>query len=117
MSYDLVWNIYKSVADKLGLDLPKQYGYAYPYKKLIQSSLQCYKVVSTKKDVLKCDLNYSIPMTMGMLRELTNRSLELDERIKVRNDLIRSRAEKYFNSTNDVVSELISSNWIIKQLL
>lgn len=59
--YVTIWNVYKAVADKLGLYYPKNYGYAYPTEREVFKK-HAYLVTAPVHRVTKCDYRYSIQL-------------------------------------------------------
>jgi hypothetical protein len=116
LSYDIVWSIYKAVADELGLYFPVQYGYAYPIDKTDLDRFNRFSehfVFAPDNQVTRGNYHYSVYVTMDSYMK-TDRSLPLSERLAAREQLTRERAYIYFTEISSVnVCELISDAWMV----
>jgi len=116
-TYKLVFELYNRVALRLGINLFPSYGYAYrtgqPKIKSFSGVSKFYLVESS--DVLACDLNFSVYVTMESFlsaRQYDGRTLQ--ERLSNREQCVMSRAEAYFKNPVPIErEELISPSWKI----
>jgi|SRR5476651_254297 len=119
LSYDIVWPIYKAVADELGLYFPKEYGYAYPLDKTDLDRFKRFSehiVLAPDYQVTVGNLHYSLFVTMSSYMS-SDRSLPLADRLIARQQLIRERAITYFTETTDVnTCEMISDAWVVQDI-
>jgi len=115
-TFNIVWPIYKQVADELGLYFPKAYGYAYVNRSL-RSFEHKYIVEAPIEYVTYGDYDHSLFVVMDRCNELVPgyRKLPLEERLRQRAIKIREESFAYFNFTNidpDHI-EAISDRWIV----
>ena len=112
-TFNLVWSLYKIIADELGIYFPKDYGYAYPSNHLENvTSLNLYTVSAPSNSVTSGNYNYSLYVTMAALGQLTDKTIkDMDRRILTRNRVIKERAKLYFLAKENI--ELISDLWIV----
>lgn len=108
-TYDLIWRIYQEVAKSLGYSFPQKYGYAYGELKSRQSNTKCYRVTSDK--VIRGNFQYSLYTTMDCLGQLVDKKLQLQERLKSRDEAIRQRAVLYFKAEDNI--EYISESFVV----
>jgi hypothetical protein len=120
-SFNLVWGLYKQVADELGIALPREYGYAYPairdnFKPFGPDAFWKMFVVSApQSSIITCNLNYSVYKTMAELGGFVDRSIKaLADRLAKRDVAVRKNAHAYFTNLADPKEiELISDQWIV----
>jgi hypothetical protein len=119
LSYDIVWPIYKAVADELGLYFPKEYGYAYPIDKTDLDRFKRFSehfVVAPDNQVTRGNFHYSLFVTMSSYMS-ADRSLPLADRLLAREQLTRKRAYTYFTEISSVnACELISDAWVVEDI-
>lgn len=119
--FNLVWGLYKQVADELKIALPREYGYAYLMQRESlhiredEDGWNLHAVEAPESSVISGNLNYSVCVTMAELGAFVNRSIAiLEERIANRNRQVREQALRYFTKLNNPYDiELISDQWII----
>jgi hypothetical protein len=118
-SFDIVWPIYKAVADDLGLYFPKEFGYAYPIDKTDLERFERFPehfVFAPDTQVTRGNYHFSVYVTMSSYIS-ADRSLSLKERLIERERLIRERAFTYFTETASVnACELISDMWTVQDI-
>jgi hypothetical protein len=117
-TYKLVWQLYKEIADELGVYYPDAFGYAYPMKKT--GFTQKLYIVNAPIDyVTRGNFDYSTYVTMANLSNFMDRSItNFDERLENRNQLIIQQAKTYFTSITDINRvELISDQWRVVKII
>lgn len=109
--YDVLWPIYKEVADDLGLFFPETYGYAYPVGKhsgiLVESNGPVVKGYNEKS------IGY-VGAWMGVnsfIRDVP-RSMPLEERLALRKIRIKEFATGYFFPPDDRY-EMLAEKWVV----
>jgi hypothetical protein len=118
-SFDIVWPVYKAVADELGLYFPKEYGYAYPIDKTDLERFGRFSehfVFAPDAQVTRGNYHYSVYVTMSSYIS-ADRALSLKDRLVERTRLIRERAFTYFTEISSVnACELISDVWTVQDI-
>ena len=121
-SYNLVWGLYKEVADELGIVLPREYGYAYPtvhdHFKIDgdHAPWKLFEVQAPKDSVIRGNLLFSVYKTMAELGGYVDRSIKvLAERLAKRDKQVKQCANLYFTKLDRLEDiELISDQWIVQ---
>ena len=121
-SYNLVWNLYREVADSIGIVLPREYGYAYPKPRHHFETegnnprWRLFVVEAPQDSVIIGNLHYSVYKTMAELGGYVDRSIKsLTERLAKRDAQVRKAAKLYFTELSEPDNiELISGNWLVK---
>lgn len=115
--YDIVWPIYKKVADELGKYFPTEFGYAYPAKR---SHMEHDPLVVEAPDdcVTAGNFSHSVYVTIDICGNggMNDKSLPLQQRLENRKRLIEAQAREYFDvkdPSDPERVELISDRWTV----
>ena len=112
-TYSLVWNIFNQYKP-----IPKEFGYAYPYER--ENRISKYLYLVETDNFLRGNFNHSIYKSMDALssQPFANKNIPLKERLKMREVWLYNEANNYFSHLYDEKQiELISENWIVKEIL
>lgn len=114
-TYELVWNVFKNK----NKNLPFEFGYAYHQRK--HSLVFKHLYIVEADQVIMGNLNHSVYFTIDCLSHQffqKDKTISLKKRIELRNEWLEKQAQKYFyQPTHSDCLEVISDNWIIKEII
>jgi hypothetical protein len=115
-TFSIVWEVYKEVADELGLYFPKEYGYAYQENQNRSFRFK-YTVDADSRFVTRGHTQHSVYFTMAHLSHFMDRRIpSLAERLVNRRKLLKTQARHYFLSLHEPENiEMISDQWCVVQ--